>query len=250
MKNIFDIYEGIFDKGNRQNVGKSLSQKVLTEDFFKNLKYVGDLKINEDGIVSYRSVIINDENFEGFPDYIKFENDTRFGAQLIIKNSKKLKEASHFPAAKRLVFQFCENFTRFSKDFDSYAEEVCITECPKFETLEGMPSVNYLELEYTPNIKNLKGINNCYLSFAARETGLQSLDGIENTYVQTVLLSANRQLTDISMLPKSVTRLLIRGSRQFMDVNELIKHCPNVDFNKAHLELNGRTVKVPKYKYK
>jgi hypothetical protein len=249
MKDLYTyIDEGVLDMGNKKNISKYNHIKSAVDDFFSNTEIVGSYEIDDNGVVKIKSVIISDENFDGFPDYITFDNGWNFNTQLIIKQSKKLKTISNLPHLQRLVIMNCDNFAGFEKG-DYYVEQLLIVECPKVTTLKNIPAVNFLELEGLSDLKTLEGISEVYMAFAARETGLLNLDGLETTQVRTVLLAKNPQLADIGMVPTSCKRLVIQNTykNKVRFTPELVKEqCAGLLFDSVDVEIDGRKVRYLK----
>ena len=180
MKNIYDLYEGIMNKPNRSEIGQDLA-RARTIEYFNNLTDDKVIKINDKGQVLITHLRLRNSDFDGFPEWLEFdENQRLFRFGLFLFNCK-LKTLKKIPHIKRLVLTDCNNFVGFDKEWNNGGsiDDIIITRCNKFEDVKTIPYVDTLELNTLPKLKSLKGLNTCTDALAIIDTAIIITNPIE-----------------------------------------------------------------------
>lgn len=250
MKTIYDLYEGIMNRPITGEIGRDLA-RTRTIEYFDNLTDDKIIKVNDKGQVLITHLRLKKSDFDGFPEWLEFdENQRLFGYAIFIYDSS-LKTLKKLPYVKRLVITDCNNFIGFDKSWkNGSARDIIITRCNKFEDVSTIPYVEVLELNTLPKLKSLKGLTTCTDGLAIIDTSIETLDGLENVGPERLYLKYNDNLTNIEMIPTTVTRMWVdNGNNAKLRITgKTIKdQCSGLLLDRLSLTIDNRKISTLKY---
>ena len=253
MKHLKDILqEGILsDIDSTVNNMDNDAEKAKLLSWLENYEtYFSDLVIEDDNSIFFKSFkILNNTEFDGFPEYIKFSKKFQhFMPAVMIRNCPNFKKFNNFiPALSFLNILYCTGFEGFKNSkIERVDNALNIVSCPEFSTFEQFPECYKFSIRDC-NIKNLntlpKDMNTAWLSLEDLPQ-LNDISNMPNT-VRDLVLYKLPKLKNIT-IPDSVSRLIcekIKAKPEDILINNpefrnrIIKRAAKLDYNDKEVQV-------------
>lgn len=201
MKNIIDIYEGILsDVETTINNMDSDLIKAKIQQWIDSIKLSNDsdLTIEPDNTILFTKFsVTNDDNFTGFPDFIKL--------------SPKFNQRTYAPS---VLIRNCKNFKSFGIDMPPYICYLNIIDCPNFE---GFIDSTY-NIQHITSSFNIINCANAKFELVPRTMAwlcfrnlpnIKDMSCLRGSNIKTASIEDLPNLKSVDELPWSITQLLI-----------------------------------------